>query len=353
MGKIELGSEFNISLSGLKNVEDSLFTYMDSYSTQWYDYGRSAIRQVPIPGDKLTLIPQYICGSVVDCFDKNKIAFYAIDRELNIVWDDLISKVSEKVGCIFIAHYFGYLQDENQLMRIKKLAEEKNIVVIEDFTQSLFSIHNLIGDYGVASIRKWMATPMGGVLFTNKNNSLPDENIFATNSDNSRVYGMILKDLFLNHNMDVNSEYRKIFADCEDAVDSLIEPKRISDLARYLIKCVSINELVNKRKYNAKKLADGLTKIGIIPVIKYSESDCPFAIPLRVRDRNQFREYLMNNRIYCAIHWPFDGWAENMRPAALENANSLISLPIDQRYGDLEIEYLLDVISKYGGDLTY
>ena len=69
--------------------------------------------------------------------------------------------------------------------------------------------------------------------------------------------------------------------------------------------------------------------------------------PIRIRNRDKLRKYLMYHRIYCAVHWPFDGCQMESRLMAKRNAEELLSLPIDQRYGAKEIDYLCEVLSKY------
>lgn len=166
VNKIELGSEFNISLNNLQIVDDNLFTYLNGYNVQWYDYGRSAIRHIPVPAGKKILLPEFICESVIDCFNKDLISFYGVDDEFYINIDSLLDKIDDSVGCIYIAHYFGFLQKTGDLEMIKKIAANHGIIIIEDTTQSLFSSHQLCGDYAISSIRKWMAVSMGGVLYT-------------------------------------------------------------------------------------------------------------------------------------------------------------------------------------------
>jgi dTDP-4-amino-4,6-dideoxygalactose transaminase len=124
-------------------------------------------------------------------------------------------------------------------------------------------------------------------------------------------------------------------------------------LAKFLISCVSISNLIETRIDNMQRLHRGLKKLGISGIREYKEGECPLAYPLRVNNRDAFRHYLMENRIYCAVHWPFDGFKAVERQNAIKNANSIISLPIDQRYGAEEIDYLLNVIEKYGGELTF
>lgn len=352
VNRIELGSEFNISLDNLQMVDDNLFAYLSSYNVQWYDYGRTAIRQVPVPEGKKVLLPEFICESVIDCFKKELISFYGIDDKFYIDLDSLISKIDDSVGCIYIAHYFGFLQKPDDLEIIKKIAVSHGITIIEDTTQSLFSNHQLCGDYIVSSIRKWMAVHMGGILYT-ASKELPKISYCQANTNNIKAYGMILKDMFLKNVYDTNLKYQEIFMQSENSINHITDIFTISDFAKFLIGCESIGKLISKRKSNLLKLSDGLRKIGINGIREFNSIECPLVYPLRIKNRDAFRHYLMNNRIYCAVHWPFDGFKPEERPNGINNAKTLISLPIDQRYGDEEIYYLIDIINKYGGELLF
>lgn len=351
VSNIELGSEFNISLNDLNIVEDNLFAYFKDYDVQWYDYGRSAIRNIPIKKNKKILMPEFICESVTNCFDSSMIEFYKIDDHFNIDIDDLMCKLNDTVGCIYIAHYFGYLQKAETSDVIKENAKRYEIIIIEDATQSLFSKHELIGDYAIASIRKWLPTPMGAVLYTRRGGDLPicGNNI---NVNNEKAYGMILKDMFLKTGYDTNTKYREIFISTEQKIDEEHQIRCLSDFSKFLISCENVSNLCIKRKRNVERLEQGLKCLGIQAIRKFEINEVPFVYPLRViKGRDEFRKYLTNNRIYCAVHWPFDGVMPQMRKNGLYNAQTIISLPVDQRYGNEEIDYMLDKISKYGGEL--
>lgn len=349
---IELGSEFNISLNDLSVKDDNLFEYLKDYKTQWYDYARSAIKNIPLKKDKYILLPEFICDSVIDCFPKSKIIFYEIDSNFNINIDDLVNKLKDDIGCIYITHYFGYIQNNEALEIIKDYKNNHNILIIEDITQSLFSDHEYIGDYMVASVRKWMPTPMGAVLFTKSNgSSLPKLNF--KNSNNEKAYGMIFKDYFLKTGFDTNEKYREIFINTETDIDEQLNVLGISDFAKFCISCVSISELKKRRKKNLKTLENNLKGLGLESVRSFSDGEIPLVYPLRINNRNKFRSFLIENRIYCAVHWPFDGFMPEERENGIYNSKTLISLPLDQRYGNDEIVYLVDVIRKYGGDLLF
>lgn len=350
--KIELGSEFNLSLNELHIVKNNLFTYLKDYKVQWFDYGRSALRHIPIPKGRIVLLPEFICESVIKCFCKNSIRFYCINEMFQIDIYDLLEKIDETVGVIYVAHYFGFLQSESILSMIREIANKRGILVIEDTTQSLFSAHKLFGDYMLASIRKWMAVPMGGILYT-KQAVLPELSTCRQNNDNTKAYGMILKEIFLKMSYDTNVAYREIFSEAEELVDSSADVGRISDFAYFLIKCVDIENLIERRKRNSARLSEGLKELGIDSIRLFDKSECPLVYPIRVKNRDDFRRYLMENRVYSAVHWPFDGILPEERINAKKNAETLLSLPIDQRYGEKEIDYMINVICRYGGELSF
>lgn len=351
---MELGSEFNLSLNRLSVTDQNLFSYLRNYGTLWVDYGRTAIKQIPLDRHKKVLLPEFACASVVSCFSHfEKIQFYRIKENFQIDVNDLEEKINEEVGTIYIIHYFGFNQNTDALTRICNNAKQLGIVIVEDTTQSLFSVRQTIGHYCVASIRKWMPAPQGGVLYAPKETQLPQKVRLQKSTDNRRAYGQILKDLFLEEGLDVNTEYRRIFTEAEDSVDSLRQPQGLSDLSRFLISCVNIEELICARKRNAKYVENALKDFGIMPVKCFSEEECPLAYPLRVKKRDDFKRYLMEHRIYCAVHWPFDKVMPEERPQGKKNAETLISLPIDQRYGLEEIAYMMDTIRCYGGDLLF
>ena len=49
-----------------------------------------------------------------------------------------------------------------------------------------------------------------------------------------------------------------------------------------------------------------------------------------MKGRDALRRRLMEHRIYCAVHWPFDGVQADERPLARKLAAQMLSLPIDQ-----------------------
>ena len=77
--------------------------------------------------------------------------------------EELIQKHS--VHVLYFMHYFGALQPEETRRRIAEWKETYGLTVIEDTTHSLFTAKKTVGDYCIASLRKWFPIPDGGVLY--------------------------------------------------------------------------------------------------------------------------------------------------------------------------------------------
>ena len=351
---MELGSEYNLRFSDLTVKENNIFNYLSCYQKRcFFDSGRSALKHLVsfLGSENEVLLPEFICESVTNCFNRNHIRFYKLNSDFTIDIDSIEAQINKRTHTLFLMHYFGCVQPYELLQKVRNLADQHRLIIIEDTTHSIFSKPETIGDYQVCSIRKWMPIPSGGVIYS-KNDPLDifDHITYKPSTDNTRSYGMVLKDMFLTMGLDCNSEYRKIFKECEEKLDCQKEIYLLSDLSRFIASCVDIKELKKTREENYKYLEEELCKQGIIPAIQLDEGNCPLVFLLRVKNRNRFRSFLMDNRIYCAVHWPFDGIFSEQRLFAAECARDLISLPIDQRYKWVDIDYMVEVIHRYGED---
>lgn len=346
---MELGSEFQLDLHDLSIARNSFFEYIKDMSYRLFDSGRSALKAVIRDiGDGYVLMPEYICESVIRCFSADQIMFYRLNENLQIDADDLLNKINRRSAAVYLMHYFGSLQPESILSLLQTEKEKYGFTIIEDTTHSIFTKKRTVGDYCIASLRKWFPLPNGGVLYSG--NPLTQSEI-PKSADNDRAYAMILKNLHLSGQLECNPAYRAMFNACEEKVNEQKEIERVSDFSEFLLRCNDVNEMANKRAANLNYLEKKLHSIGIKAICNFSGGDCPFTMPIIVENRDDFRRYLMEHRIYCAVHWPFDGSAREERPLAEALSNSMLSLPIDQRYGEEEMDYMADVIGAYKGRL--
>lgn len=323
--KIELGSEFDLDVNSLSIKKNNVINYLKGYNCYFFNSGRSAIKSIPIEKGKI-LLPSYICDSVIDCFNKKDIVLYKVNEYFEIDEKDVLAKL-KNVKTIFIMHYFGKVQNKSILNKIKVEAKKKKVAIIEDTTHSIFSSKSTIGDYMVVSIRKWFPIPNGGILYSKKR---INTNNIKKNTRDGKISPMILKNLYLNGKIN-EKPYLEMFKEEELNIEKNKNKLLMSNFCKYMLSCFDVTEIKKTRKRNYNYLE---TKLKYKPIQKLNKNECPFVYEIRIDDRDMFREYLINNSIYCAVHWPNCSKKE-------------ISIPIDQRYSRKELDYLIDIINKY------
>jgi dTDP-4-amino-4,6-dideoxygalactose transaminase len=138
------------------------------------------LKALKLSSNDLVLLPAYIGwnkheGSGV--FDpikelNLKYEFYAIDKNLQIVMDDLQTKLDNmhENGVLLIIHYFG--RPDPNLIKVVKSAQSKGIKIIEDAAHALYSSWvggscGSIGDATIYSLHKMLPTESGGILQLN------------------------------------------------------------------------------------------------------------------------------------------------------------------------------------------
>lgn len=346
---MELGSEFNLRLNDIIKSENNIYNYLSEYRQIHFNNGRSTLMFLDqvLPAGKV-LLPEYICDCVPYSFKKHGVISYRINRNLEIDIKDLEDKIDQGICAVMIMNYFGHLQSCNTIKKLEDIKRNNDIIYIEDTTHSIFSASKTIGDYAICSLRKWGALPDGGCIYYDRDMTELKADSYNVNMNLEKVIAMVMKTFYLNGEYECNAKYRKIFEAAENSFDSQEVPMCISDFSRYLLECLDIKDIINKRKRNTRRLKQGLKgNKYIIPIIEFTDDECPFTFPVYVDNRDRFRQYLIENNIFCAVHWPMEDNDINNRTIARGISDSIISLPIDQRYDENEIDYMLNIIDSY------
>jgi len=356
--RFEIGGEYSLDAAYLSSKEDNLFNKLKGFKTVYYNTGRSAIRGVlkQMKG-KRALLPAYICQSVIQAFEHEhySIDFYNINTDHSLDVDDVKRKCTPNTDVFFVMHYYGTLQNQNDLTTLRNLCSMLSITIVEDTTHSILTKVQTIGDYCVASLRKWFALPDGGVAYSlsQKIDAVPSS--IEMSFTNTRIAGMFLKGLYLNSLTDCNETYRKLFTEAEKMIDEESEIFAISDFSNEVVKVFDTGKAAQKRKENAAYLHRYLNNPLVKSVFQELNSGiCPFFYPLYVGNRGKLRSYLNQNKIYCPVHWPIEDKRLIAYDAVRYISEHIISIPIDQRYGVSDMEYLCSVINGYyGGERLY
>lgn len=327
----EFGSEFHMELEALQahEAENDLFSLLGAYNACYTDSGRSALRLLQAQRHfRRVLVPAYLCASAWEGLAPAEIDFYPLDDCLHADGAALLRK-AEKADAIYLCHYFGFLQPPQTLAALAALKRERGLTIIEDTTHSLFTRAQTVGDYCIASLRKWFPVPDGGVLYAL---ATLGEAAFTRAPAVDKAYGMMLKTLYLRGELDCNDEYRRIFAQSEQALDASRGAAPLSALSRFMLARLDVPAMIARRRENYAVLRRGVSALGIRCLTPEAGTECPFVLPVLLENRDECRRYLIENGVYCAVHWPLAHTPLAHNASAREMAEHILSLPIDQRY---------------------
>ena len=133
-------------------------------------------------------------------------------------------------------------------------------------------------------------------------------------------------------------------------------PRKISWLSTYMLHRTDVQEIASVRRSNWLYLYKCLDEQGLLNYLtplftSLIVGEVPLGFPVKVSDgqRDEFRQYLVAQNIYCPIHWALDH-LEGFDQEYLEElilSRNILTLPIDQRLSKLHIEYMVKTISNY------
>ncbi|RLD71459.1 MAG: hypothetical protein DRI87_06930 [Bacteroidetes bacterium] len=275
---------------------------------------------------KKVYLPYYTCDAVLEPLEKLNIdyAFYHIDRQLDPVIDFEI-KADE---ALIYTNYFGLKRTT-----VKRMAREKFHLIVDN-AQAFFD-RPLPGIDTFYSPRKFFGVPDGGYVSIKE---MPDMEL--EEDDSSGRFGHLLKRI-----TDGAEAGHGAFLENEQKLNGQ-SVKKMSRLTRKLLASIDYNAVANRRRKNFEILHAKLARFNKLKT-ELSADAAPMVYPLYI-EKAGLREYLIQNKIFVATYWPnVFNWT---KPGQWEHqlAANLIPLPVDQRYGEEEMQQIIQLIEKYG-----
>lgn len=347
----EIGSEFWSDDSAFKKSTqekvNSDIPFFKCKNNKYTTTGRGAItyilRSLNLKTKK-ALLPAYICESVILPFEQHgfEISYYQINKDLT----PNFKNVKLDFDVFFHIGYYGFKTNIIEALPIN----QSKINVIEDITHSLFSKNDTEdkNDFQVGSIRKWIGIPSGGLVIGKK---AIDINLPKSNNDfvQLRKKALIEKDKYINKNSK-NRGYLTSFNKAENIIDNDVDAYEIDPESLNIIKTFGYHEMIQKRRENYQVLLNGITQNKKAEFIfqELPDTVCPMFFPIYVNDRDSLRSFLIENKIYCPIHWPVSPQVKNtLDETTTYIYNNILSIPCDQRYGPVEMERIVNVVNEW------
>ncbi|MBQ9764506.1 MAG: hypothetical protein IJV92_09145 [Phascolarctobacterium sp.] len=275
---------------------------------------------------KTIWLPYFLCDSISNVCNKYnvKIKYYHFNYDWTIE-----SITIDKDEYLYIVNFYGQLDIEYVSSLVKKYQR-----VIVDNAQAYFD-NPVSGVDTIYTCRKFFGVSDGALLFTD----LELDRILPVDESFDRIRYV------LGRFEKTASEFYKEASDNNEFFDN--EPiKLMSKLTHNLLSGVDYERVKKVRTDNFYYLNNKLAHINEL-AIKNVEG--AYMYPLMIDNAKSIKKRLLNNQIYIPTLWPNvlndvprDWWEYRL-------ANDVLPLPVDQRYGEKEMDRVIDFILRYRG----
>lgn len=292
---------------------------------------------IRLHGPRTVWLPSYLCPVVLPCCE-GRHRFYPIGRSLEIEGDGngWMRDVAAGDLVVFIA-YFGFRTWDTAAAAVRA----RGAWVVEDASQALlntaFSPH---AHYVITSPRKFVGVPDGSILLA-QDAPLPDDRLPPAPDDwwlaalqastGRRVFDLAGGD----------RAWFDLFRATEAA--GPVAPSRMSDLSRLLLEhTVDWEECARRRRVNYGFMLRHLAPFALFDTLP--DYVVPLGFPVRLPRREAARDAMFAQQIFPPVHWPLGSAVPAEFAASHRLAAELLTLPIDQRCGQPDLERIVAAV---------
>lgn len=345
---IEYGSDFHY-------IEDCRITFGDE---NFYDYfpkatlyalGRHPIIHLCKQFNwRRIWIPEYFCYEVIEVIQRGGIvvALYTNNFTEEDTDVSLLEQIPFEEGDVLLRmNYFGM----TPLTKCPKVP----VPVIEDYSHALFneSVKHSQADWCVASLRKSLPLPEGGIVWSPKGHKLrmePQDDCKNEEVAKRRWLAMSQKQQYLSRqDMNLKEEFRQSFFVTEGELGD-ISIASLDFRSRIFLENFDFRSWCKRKLENYKQLYNLIDKSTIrIPWLpKYGEVPFSFVFLCASSEARQvLRIRLIEKSIYPAVLWQVPETASSI---VRDVSRRLLSLHCDARYSS---EDILDLAKKINQSL--
>ena len=318
-------------------------------SANYYADGRQALIDLyRSQGWQRLWMPEYFCYDVIESLKEAglELRFYA---DYPCYWED--GKTLEAIqrngyfrptDAILRANFFG--------MRSYRSIDKLNIPVVEDHTHDLIGgwAINSHADWCIASLRKSLPVPEGGMLWSPMGLKLPKAP--AVSEENEKIAAirwaaMRLKARYLAGEDVEKAAFRAGFVDTEEYFDRA-EVCALDTESQKFLRSFDIRDWYKRKRENWELLQD-IKKDGV-RVLRPENRGCyPFSLILVFmtgEERNRVRKALIEKQVYPAILWSISHCPADCE--LFQFSNGMLSIHCDARYTKEDILQMKSIIES-------
>lgn len=327
----------------VKNFEEEFAKYLNIPYVVGVDNGLNAIvmavRALGIKeGDEVIVQANTYIASVMGITINGATPiFVEPDEYYNIDADKIEEKITDKTKAILVVHLYGQASNMNKVL---ELCKKYNLKLIEDCAQAHGAKYKdkMVGTFGIGCFSFYPSKNLG---------CFGDGGAISTNEERLDRNFRVLR------NYGSEKRYHNEVVDYNSRLDELQ-----AGLLR--IKLKYIFELEKEREEIAKRYLKEIKNPLIqLPKVRENCTHVWHLFVIRVKNRENFQNYLEQNGIGSVIHYPIPphlseaykylGYKKGDFPITERYAETVLSLPLYNGMTKEELGYVIDKINKYEG----
>ncbi|WEU39783.1 MAG: DegT/DnrJ/EryC1/StrS family aminotransferase [Candidatus Odinarchaeum yellowstonii] len=248
--------------------------------------------------------------------------------------EDVLDKITRKTKAVICVHLFGQPCD---LKALKEICEDHNLFLIEDCAQAHGALYNSmkVGSTGIGCFSfyatKNMTTGEGGMVTTNDRSIMERLRLLVNHGQLEKyVHGVL--------------GYNLRMTDIQGAL-GVAQLKKLDSLNSKRIK--------NAEYYNKYIVNPKLIK----PVTRANTVHVYHQYVLRVKDRENFINYLNSKDVGTAIHYPSPihlqplyqklNYPPGICPVSTRVSKEVVSIPVHPHLSEDELKYIVETVNKW------
>ncbi|WP_314725146.1 hypothetical protein [Enterocloster bolteae] len=268
-------------------------------------------------------LPYFLCESVKNICKKYNVNIRYYSLKDNLMPEDLVLKKDE---WLYVVNYYGQIDS----MQVKGLSLRYEHIIV-DYAQAYFD-KPIDGVDSIYTCRKFFGVPDGAFLYTDSDLPEPIER----DESFERMHFLLGR-----YERSASEFYNEYVANNQIFTSQPI--KYMSKLTQNLLRSIDYNQVRMIRTENYTYLASRFHDYNLLNIQKVEGA---FAYPLMLKEAQEVRCHLIRNKVYIPVLWPNVINEVNEESYEYQLANSILPLPVDQRYRIEDMEYMAELICK-------
>ena len=272
---------------------------------------------------KKLYLPKLNCYVIREAVLKENVEIIEYDLD-----DNFKPKLEKTDDFVYIVNVYGLISIND----LKKLNQKFKHMIIDN-THDFFS-KSLKEAYTIYNCRKYFGVPDGAYL------SSPD--IHDNNELNRETTKDLCKHLLGRFETKSAFSYYDEFKKYDNYFMTA-DIKRMSLISKNILGAIDYKKIKQIRINNFKYLDKKLSKFNNLR----NNHEITFMYPLNIKNGNELRNYLVENKVYVPILWPNVLKECDKDSFEYKFVNDTVLLPIDQRYDFEDLNNILSIIERW------